>query len=684
MGFLEALQLSLFGRGEKKASESSKRPLAKSSPNPVQLKPVEVEGSQSIIVQRSSRLRSPTLNQQFQELLQELCFSIQEFQTFDMRRVVVSIGTSRSRGKSGVWAYVTPLRYVGGHLFRRGMRRGIPGFYTYCLGKSDLEAPQAPLYLMTVLIPRFFHLNFHERIETLVHELYHFHPHFRGDLRRFPRPHIHHGPTPKAYNLKVKSLVEEALHRAPHLKSHPLLVGEAHEFSNSKKLRVSRPTLKFVPKFFAIAMLLFSSSSSWSQSYESPGSEDLLWPPSPSLLDQQRVGRNWRWPWETEELSKEDPNSAPLKGDFLEYDEQNKARGESRRHLVSPTEELHLKTAPSEWAADMPLVRPGESFLAYTVDTSGKWVFLRTRRVQGWAPLEKLKVVGTLEAPPSGGSFDDFLSRSAGVSSMKTEPGMGSEVTDSNMLSFDRDLDTVVVTRGGPFHEQPDPLAIRYGQIQPGDQVSILKRDGTGEWSYVRLLLTGEEGWFPSEWLRITRGFKVQGAGKGRIAIDLDGNYGAVGRNFGAGFGLYVDLLGAKSAKDSRFEIGGFYNYFVGENLEYINQNNNTKYSLASRYSLIGGGGRLVGFANEGLLGGGAELAITYQKMYADISGLSSAVLAATGILKDLEPKIGLMTGLRGIVSITSWLQANTLVRVNFASGSTSYWVGLGLSIRIF
>lgn len=688
MGFLETIQMTLFGAREIAPVTTplpSRTLIPHSSKSFIHQSPSRSPLSTSVSVRVS---KVSTLNHQFGDLLQIISHSIEEFRLFDMKRVVVSVGTSRSRGKSGVWAYVTPLRYVGGNLFRRGLRRGVPGLYTYALGKADLEAPDSPLYLMTFLVPRFFFLTFEERIETLVHELYHLHPQFRGDLRRFPRPHIHHGPTPKAYDRKVRELVNEALQRNPLLRTHPLLSGEGMSFEKTKKLRVTRPTLKFVPKFFALLLVVFSANSLWAQESKNTYNQDRLeddasWPPRPSLLDEQKRGRDWQWPWEEKKSQDEANILDPLKGDFVEYDETHKSK-EGVRYLVSPTEELNLKTAPSEWSADLLAVKPGQTYYAYSLDKTGKWVFLRTRKIQGWAQIRFLKVVGQLQSPPSGGNYSDFIARGAGMSKTKAEAGQGPEVNDSNLLSFDRDLDNVYTVRGGPLHEQPDPLAIRYGQLQAGDKVSILKRDGTGEWSYVRLLLTSEEGWFPSEWLKISRGYKVQGAGKGLIAIDLDGAYGAGGRNLGGGIGLFFDLLGAKTTKDSRFEMGAFYSYFSGENLQYVNQNTSETYSLSSRYSLLGLGGRYVGFASEGLLGGGVEGAITYQRTIANVTGLDADVLAASGIAKDLEPKIGVLLGLRGIISINSWLQANTLVRVNFASGSTSYWAGAGLSFRIF
>ncbi|NCN28115.1 hypothetical protein GW915_11110 [bacterium] len=86
------------------------------------------------------------------------------------------------------------------------------------------------------------------RLETIVHELYHLHPTMRGDLRRFPKPHIHHGPTPAAYNRRVKELTSESLKNSPFLKEHPLLKMNPSDASDFKKKRYSIPTHRFIPE----------------------------------------------------------------------------------------------------------------------------------------------------------------------------------------------------------------------------------------------------------------------------------------------------------------------------------------------------------------------------------------------------------------------------------------------------
>ncbi|MEO5667101.1 MAG: SH3 domain-containing protein [Bdellovibrionota bacterium] len=625
-----------------------------------------------------SKKKENFLNDHFAGLMGELCASIDEFRAFDLARIEVSVGASRSRSKNGVWAYVTPLRYVGGALYRKGQRRGVPGVYTYKLGDRDLEAEHAPLYLITVLVPRFFFLSFEERIETLVHELYHLHPEFRGDLRRFPKPHIHHGPTPAAYNARVKELVGEALARKPELADHALLKSAHEDFLKTKKRRVSRPTLRFVPRIFALLLALSALAPSHA------------WAASDDETDQ----RSWRWPWEDRYAGKPKKEKTPLSEEFDAFDERNSAAKNNPRFLVTPTEIVSLRTAPSEWSAQLQDVKPGTNFLAFSMDSSGEWVFLRSRKLQGWVPVDKLHVVGQLARPRIVGELQAGQTRGSATNLTSNTlvdgdpvfiPGQG-DIGEEDLLNFNADLDTVVATNSGPLYEQPDPLSVRYASVQPGDKVLILKRGEKGDWAYVRLLLTGEEGWFPSEWLKISRGSRVKGAGSGGLVIDLDGAYGNSGRNYGLGLGAFFNLLGGatRSTSTSRLELGGFYQGFAGEQLIFKSAISDDTYNLTSRYTLLGAGVRLVGFSEGGFVGGGLEAAGTYQRTSASLDGLSDSVIAESGIQETLKPHVGVMVGARGLISVTSWMQLNALVRFNLASQSNLFWAGVGVSFRVF
>lgn len=202
------------------------------------------------------------LNREFERLLALVCGCIQEFSLYDTAKIAVSISRSRRNGRAGTLAYVVPLRYVGGARERKGRRWGISGFYSYESAQVEREQPGA-LYIMTFLVPKFFSLKPRDRLETLVHELYHLHPSMRGDLRRFPPPHIHHGPTPAAYHRRVKELCSELLGAVPNLESHPLLALNEDQIGNFRARRFNIPKHSFKAKPFGfLFVLLFGFFSS--------------------------------------------------------------------------------------------------------------------------------------------------------------------------------------------------------------------------------------------------------------------------------------------------------------------------------------------------------------------------------------------------------------------------------------
>lgn len=103
-------------------------------------------------------------------------------------RILHGVSQARNRSKYGVYAQCFGLRFKGGQRFQ---------------GSSDghhWEWPeirvrgQEMMYYITYFLPRFMDQPPKERLNTLVHELYHISPHFNGDLRRFPGRNEYHGP----------------------------------------------------------------------------------------------------------------------------------------------------------------------------------------------------------------------------------------------------------------------------------------------------------------------------------------------------------------------------------------------------------------------------------------------------------------------------------------------------------
>ncbi len=138
------------------------------------------------------------------QLIAEVASSVPDFKQFDAKRIRVSASFNRSRNRGGVLAYVVPLRYRDGVPVELRKHRG--RLYHWAMVPQKHEGHEI-LYYMYFMLPRFLGLSLREKIETVVHELYHIHPTFNGDLRRFKGRSKLHGD-PKEFDRNVRDLTD--------------------------------------------------------------------------------------------------------------------------------------------------------------------------------------------------------------------------------------------------------------------------------------------------------------------------------------------------------------------------------------------------------------------------------------------------------------------------------------------
>jgi hypothetical protein len=102
-----------------------------------------------------------------------------ELRHVDLSRVAMSFSQTRNGTLYGMHASLTPLRFADGatQIVRQGRRWTIQRLYS----PSGLEM----LYILNFYLPRFFQLGFHEKLATILHELWHISPEFNGDVRRY-------------------------------------------------------------------------------------------------------------------------------------------------------------------------------------------------------------------------------------------------------------------------------------------------------------------------------------------------------------------------------------------------------------------------------------------------------------------------------------------------------------------
>ena len=144
------------------------------------------------------------LTQEIARACEQITANIVALSHIDAKRVQFGLSISKKRGKYGLQAACYPLRFEGGSLTKEedGKLWEWP-----VLRVAGAEM----LYYLNFYVPRFLNLNRDEKLETLVHELYHISPDFDGTLRRLGKGrHANHGPSMKYYRSLIAPLIVEA------------------------------------------------------------------------------------------------------------------------------------------------------------------------------------------------------------------------------------------------------------------------------------------------------------------------------------------------------------------------------------------------------------------------------------------------------------------------------------------
>ena len=150
-------------------------------------------------------------------LCEDMVARVETLQHIDMERVAISFSQTRSAVKTGIYASLTPLRFADGaaHSVRRGRK--------WAIQKVIDPNGRSMLYLLNFYLPRFLDLAFREKLDTVIHELWHVGPRFNGDLRRLGDRKYAHGASVKKYDAHVKKLVNEWLALDPPEKLYAFL-----------------------------------------------------------------------------------------------------------------------------------------------------------------------------------------------------------------------------------------------------------------------------------------------------------------------------------------------------------------------------------------------------------------------------------------------------------------------------
>jgi predicted metallopeptidase len=161
----------------------------------------------------------------------------------ELQRVAISFAQARKRVMHGLHASLTPLRFEGGALVRTlGGRK----FFAQRLFDA---AGREMLYILTFYLPRYQDLGFREKLETVIHELWHISPEFDGDLRRHGGRCYAHTRSQAAYDAHAAKLVNRWLARNPPPESYDFL---RYDFLQLRRRHgriygVKIPTPKLIP-----------------------------------------------------------------------------------------------------------------------------------------------------------------------------------------------------------------------------------------------------------------------------------------------------------------------------------------------------------------------------------------------------------------------------------------------------
>jgi len=180
-------------------------------------------------------------------LCRSLVETLPELGHVDADRVLFTFSRSRRPGRGGLLARITPLRgEAGSRLLER--RRG--RFVETWEVPRVLHEGREIYYLITLLMPRFLHLEPRERLVTILHELWHISPACDGDIRRFPGRRFAHGDKRHGFHELVEALGARYLNARPELP--PLLtLSEADWLSGTcrlRGLRIRRPQARLVAR----------------------------------------------------------------------------------------------------------------------------------------------------------------------------------------------------------------------------------------------------------------------------------------------------------------------------------------------------------------------------------------------------------------------------------------------------
>jgi len=186
----------------------------------------------------------------FTHHMRRLCAALSadlaELAHIDISRVAICFSHARKRVPYGIWASLTPLRFAGGSLTTQRGRR------TWTIQRLYGVDGREMFYILRFYLPRFFDQTLDEKLNTVIHELWHIGPDFDGDLRRHDGRCYAHGSSQKQYDAQIERLLRKWLDSRPDPVLYDFLGGSMEDLidrhGGMHGLRVARPRLIPMPR----------------------------------------------------------------------------------------------------------------------------------------------------------------------------------------------------------------------------------------------------------------------------------------------------------------------------------------------------------------------------------------------------------------------------------------------------
>lgn len=224
-------------------------------------------------------------------------------------------------------------------------------------------------------------------------------------------------------------------------------------------------------------------------------------------------------------------------------------------------------------------------------------------------------------------------------------------------------LERKVALRSGRLYDKPSSYAQRFGVIEAGDEIQLLESSETGDWSQVRLKVTGEEGWIPTQWIQSKRERALPRAGNS--SLEFEAGYATNDYNFGGGGGYFFNVAprGFEGRTRDRLELGIGVHYFVGLDITKGTASSSSRF-LSTHFLA-----RYVGVSAASFWSGGIEAGLSYVSAMLANSGISEEVLAQNRLgagASGVRPVLGLRVAFAQNGKIQFPLGARAIVGSSF------------------